>query len=180
MRPIAILLAVLPSLALAETLAGVASVVDGDTLEIHGERIRLHGIDAPQSTQPCKKLDGSQWRCGQQAALALADRIDRKTVRCEGAERDRYGHLIAVCYHKGQDLSAWMVHQGWALAHRRYGRSYISQEQQAKVSRAGIWSGAFIVPWEWRPRHRGEDATNDKDSPDFGHQGEAGRFTQPR
>lgn len=128
MRLLTLLLALLPSLALAQSLTGVASVVDGDTLEIHGERIRLHGVDAPESAQLCRKSNGSQWQCGQKAAFALADRIGRQTVRCEGNERDRYGRLIAICYHKGQDLNAWMVRQGWALAYRKYSRDYVSQE----------------------------------------------------
>ncbi|MCO6442030.1 MAG: hypothetical protein J5I81_13340 [Nitrococcus mobilis] len=59
MRPLTLVLSLLSSLVLAETLTGVASVVDGDTLETHGERIRLHGIDAPESAQRCRKPDGS-------------------------------------------------------------------------------------------------------------------------
>ena len=58
------------SLALAD-MAGVASVIDGDTIEVHGQRIRLHGIDAPESRQLCR-LDGKPWQCGKDAANALA------------------------------------------------------------------------------------------------------------
>lgn len=165
---LSILLALLlSSPVLAETFAGVASVIDGDTLEIHGERIRLHGIDAPESAQLCRKPYGSQWRCGQKAAFALADRIGRQNVRCEGKERDRYGRLVAVCYHKGEDLNAWMASQGWALAYRRYSRDYIGQERQAEASKAGIWSGTFAAPWDWRSKWRNSVAANDKDCFDF-------------
>jgi hypothetical protein len=52
-------------------IIGVASVIDADTIEIHGERIRLHGIDAPESCQTCEHASGRTWRCGQRAALAL-------------------------------------------------------------------------------------------------------------
>jgi endonuclease YncB( thermonuclease family) len=63
-----------PSLANAQDLVGRASVIDGDTIEIHGQRIRLHGIDAPESRQLCEK-NGQEYRCGQQASLALADMV---------------------------------------------------------------------------------------------------------
>ena len=175
MRLLFIVLALLPGL--AETLTGVASVVDGDTLEIHGERIRLHGIDAPESAQRCHRPDGAPWRCGQKAAFALADRIDRQTVRCQGKERDRYGRLVAVCYHQGKDLNAWMVRRGWALAYRRYSHDYVGQERKAKARQAGIWAGRFVPPWEWRSRRR-SGATNDKDCPDFKTHAAAQRFYQ--
>ncbi len=65
------------------SLVGMASVIDGDTIDIHGQRIRQHGIDAPESGQLCMAA-GHRWRCGQQAALALADKIARRPVRMRG------------------------------------------------------------------------------------------------
>ncbi len=69
MRALAIALCLLASPALA-AVTGIASVIDGDTLEIHGQRIRLHGIDAPESRQLCF-IDGKPWQCGKDAANAL-------------------------------------------------------------------------------------------------------------
>src|SRR5271166_578426 len=80
-----------------DRIIGVTSVVDGDTIEIHGQRIRLFGIDAPESSQLCVRPTGERWRCGQEASFALADRIGGATVSCQPRDLDRYGRVVAVC-----------------------------------------------------------------------------------
>ena len=137
-------------------VAGQASVIDGDTIEIHGTRIRLHGIDAPESGQVCM-ADGAQWRCGQQAALALDARIDARLVSCSERDVDRYGRIVAICSAGGEDLNAWMVAEGWALAYRRYSLDYVDEEAAAAAARKGIWSGEFVAPWDWRQGARVEE-----------------------
>src|SRR5271157_6508958 len=79
-----------------DRIIGVTSVVDGDTIEIHGQRIRLFGIDAPESSQLCVRPTGERWWCGQQASFALADRIGRTAVTCQPRDLDRYGRVVAV------------------------------------------------------------------------------------
>jgi endonuclease YncB( thermonuclease family) len=132
-------------------LAGGASVIDGDTLEIRGRRVRLHGIDAPESDQLCS-LDGGRYRCGQKAAFALTGLIGRRTVSCARRDTDRYGRAVAVCSAGGQDLGGWMVRHGHALAYRRYSRDYVDAEEAAAAEKLGIWAGAFEAPWDWRRR----------------------------
>jgi endonuclease YncB( thermonuclease family) len=139
----------------ADRLTGVASVIDGDTLEIRGQRIRLHGIDAPESRQLCATPEGQRWRCGQQAALSLANRIGRQQLSCTVRDIDRYGRFIAVCHQDGTDLNAWLVREGWAVAYRRYSRDYIRDETEARSARRNIWSGRFDMPWDWRRAQRG-------------------------
>ena|SRR5215210_3176218 len=76
--PVIALLLVFSAIGPASTqqdIAGVASLIDGDTIEIHGQRIRLSGIDAPEGSQFCVRPNGERWRCGQQSSFALADRI---------------------------------------------------------------------------------------------------------
>jgi endonuclease YncB( thermonuclease family) len=68
--------------ALPTDLAGQASIIDGDTLEIHGTRIRLWGIDAPESTQLCRGEDSLQYRCGAKAANDLGAFIAGRAVSC--------------------------------------------------------------------------------------------------
>ncbi|MFQ6018758.1 MAG: thermonuclease family protein [Kiloniellaceae bacterium] len=138
----------LPWAVLAD-FAGTASVIDGDTLEIHGQRIRLHGIDAPESRQMCL-AEGVRWRCGQKGALRLAEKIGRSTVTCEKRDTDRYGRTVAICYVRGEDLNHWMVINGWALAYQRYSKKYVDEERAAQASRLGLWRGQFVPPWEWR------------------------------
>jgi endonuclease YncB( thermonuclease family) len=66
----------------ADNLAGQASIIDGDTLQIHGTRIRLWGIDAPESNQLCRNDESLQYRCGAKAANELDAFIARKPVDC--------------------------------------------------------------------------------------------------
>jgi endonuclease YncB( thermonuclease family) len=134
-------------------LIGVASVIDADTIEIHGQRIRLHGIDAPEGGQVCLDAAGQKWRCGQRAALALQDLIGRRTVTCDERDVDRYGRIVGRCLVDDLDINEWLVAQGLALAYRRYSRDYVAAENDARAAGRGMWAGSFEPPWEWRRRH---------------------------
>lgn len=143
-------LLLLSSAAYADPIAGQATVIDGDTIEIHGERIRLNGIDAPESRQDCERADGTAYRCGKDAAFALANFIGRGTVTCERRGVDRYKRTIATCQVRGEDIGAWLVRAGQALAFRRYSTDYVPEEAVAVEAMAGMWQGRFVPPWDWR------------------------------
>jgi endonuclease YncB( thermonuclease family) len=143
----------LPALA-AEPIIGRASVTDGDTVVIHGTRIRLHGIDAPESAQLCQDAVGKDYRCGQKAALALADYIGEAPITCEPRDTDRYGRTVALCRRGLKDLNAWMVEQGYAMAYQRYSRDYVGVETTARALKRGLWAGTFDPPSDWRRAKR--------------------------
>ncbi len=155
------ILCLLATPALAD-VTGTARVIDGDTLEIQGQRIRLHGIDAPESRQLCR-LDGQPWQCGKDATDALTGKIARQPVTCEDLGRDRYNRIIGRCTVAGEDLEKWMVANGWAVAYRRYSLDYVDQEADAQAARRGIWASEFVPPWEWR---RGKRIAANDNAPD--------------
>lgn len=132
------------------SFAGRASVVDGDTIDIGSERIRLEGIDAPEAAQLCQRADGADWSCGRVAIKALRALIGNNDVVCDSHGNDKYGRVLAVCYADGRDLNASMVKAGLAWAFVRYSQIYVNEEAQARQALAGIWAGTAQAPWDFR------------------------------
>jgi len=110
------------SAAFADDLAGRASVIDGDRLEIHGTRVRLWGIDAPESDQLCRKQGSEHYRCGQKAANDLDAFNMRRPVECVEVDLDQYKRAVAVCIVAGVDLAEWLVKNGMALDWPQYSK----------------------------------------------------------
>ena len=147
------------------TIGGITRVIDGDTLEVVGERVRLKGIDAPEMGQRCRNASGNLYFCGRAAAVALRERIGDGEVVCEiESQRDRYGRALGECYAGGEELNGWMVSEGYALAYRRYSMQYAEEEEEAKVGRRGVWAGEFVPPWRWRNGDRLQTAASSDDS----------------
>ena len=134
-------------------LAGRASVIDGDTIEIHGQHIRLYGVDAPESSQTCQ-MGGKADRCGQKAAIELSNLLSGKTVTCKRIDTDRYNREVAECFVGSTSVNSWMARNGWALAYRQYSMKFVADEQLAKREQLGIWQGKFQEPWNYRKAQR--------------------------
>lgn len=154
---LAVLMLSAPALARpAAPVVGQASVIDGDTIDIHARRVRLFGIDAPESRQLCREASGKSYRCGALAANELAGFIARRPVSCKPVNRDRYGRMIAVCTVGGIDLADWLVRRGLALDWPKYGGGrYAAAQKEARQGLKGVWKGRFEPPWEWRRRDTG-------------------------
>ena len=135
------------------TLAGPAAIVDGDTIDIGGHRLRLEGIDAPETAQSCGDGHGSTWACGRAASRALTALVANADVACDSRGNDKYGRMLAVCYSEGQDINAAMVKSGFAWAFVRYSMAYVAEESAARAAHIGVWQGPSEAPWDFR--HQG-------------------------
>src|SRR6201984_2036737 len=137
------LMLALASYAAPDDLTGQASVIDGDTLEIHGTRIRVWGVDAPESSQLCRGEDSLQYRCGAQAANDLDAFIARRPVSCSPVSLDRYGRTVATFSVGATDLGEWLVRKGLALDWRQYSKGrYADAQGDAERAGRGIWKGS--------------------------------------
>ncbi|MDV0439819.1 thermonuclease family protein [Xanthomonas sacchari] len=142
----------------AAELVGRATVTDGDTLTVAKQRIRLWGIDAPESAQQCTTKDGRSWPCGRRSAAALDSYVLDKTVRCQPKDTDRYGRVVAECFVQGQSVNRRMVSSGWAVAYRQYATAFIGDEADARQHQRNLWQGPFQMPADFRRSKRDQTA----------------------
>ena len=138
----------------SDVMSGIPQVVDGDTVQIGQTKIRLQGIDAPETDQLCLDPNGQTWACGIAARDELIKHSAGSEWDCDLASTDRYGRSLGSCFVEGEDVSAWMVRQGWALSFVKYSHSYDADEMAARQAPVGLWRGAFIAPWDWRHRNK--------------------------
>jgi endonuclease YncB( thermonuclease family) len=134
-------------------LSGIVRVVDGDTVDMRAVKIRLDGIDAPESKQTCE-AHGQTYPCGVQATEALITLLAARVADCIETGKDRNGRIVARCRVGSTDIGEWMVEHGYAVAYRKYSLAYVEAEERARVAKIGIWAGIFTRPDEWRKRKR--------------------------
>jgi endonuclease YncB( thermonuclease family) len=146
-----------PSTQIPASISGTPLVLDGDTLDFNGLRVRFFGIDAFERDQLCERADGSRYGCGQVARESLVEAIGRSPVTCTRRDVDRYGRMVAVCRTRDDDLGARLVADGNALAYRQYSSDYIDEEDAARQAKRGAWSGHFEAPWDYRHNGQGKE-----------------------
>ena len=124
-------------------------VVDGDTIDLNGEKIRFTGIDTPELKQTCIKevvIDP----CGVIAKEILIEKISDHKVECVSEGKDQYKRTLAECFVNGESLSIYLVRSGYAFAYRRYSKKFVKDEDYAKANQIGMWAMKFDYPWEYR------------------------------
>jgi endonuclease YncB( thermonuclease family) len=152
MRALALLL--LSALPASADTSGPARVIDGDTFQVAGLTIRLFGVDAPEQDQTCTDANGRDWPCGTWVTQQVTALYDGATLTCQPLDTDSYGRTVARCYAGDQDIAATLVTAGLALAYREYSWDYDLHEKSAQVTGAGLWSGDFQTPADWRAAQR--------------------------
>lgn len=146
-----LVIGLLASAAQAELLNGPAAALDGRTIAIAGEAIRLLDIDAPDPGQACRDATGADYPCGERARAALAEILDGGPVACDWAVRDADGLKLARCMLGNADVARRMLELGWAVPARDCKcETYRDAAQRAEASRRGLWQGGFAMPWDWR------------------------------
>ena len=138
-----------------EPVTGSARVIDGDSLEIAGVRLRLHGIDAPEREQDCRDANGKTYSCGRASMRALDGRDRRPQRHLHAGRRSTNTTATSrVCTVDDIDLGEAMVRGGHALDYARHSRGrYAEAEREAREARRGLWAGTFETPATWRQQN---------------------------
>ena len=148
-----VLILLFPNFLYGKTIIGKPKVIDGDTIHIKNNKIRLHGIDAPETKQTCK-IDSQNWFCGKQSTDELKKIINNQRVKCIVNDIDIYNRYVAICSVSGINLNQWMVKNGWAIAYRYYSTDYILEEKYARDNKLGIWNSEFLKPYQYRRNNK--------------------------
>ena len=132
----------------------IVRVTDGDTVTLLDERqtlhkIRLAGIDAPESAMPY----------GRQATLYLVALVFGKTVEAVTYKQDRYGRTVATLMLGAQDINLAMLQAGLAWHYKHYAKeqpaaqaqAYAEAEELARTKNLALWQDTDPrAPWDWR------------------------------
>jgi len=124
-------------------------VIDGDTINLDGEKIRFTGIDTPELKQTCIK-EGVKDPCGVTAKKILIEKIANNKVECINEGKDQYKRILAECFVNDKSLSSYLVRSGYAFAYRKYSKKFIKDEDYARLNKIGMWSMNFEYPWDFR------------------------------
>ena len=133
-----------------DVITGAIRVIDGDSFEVAGIKIRLHGIDAPENDQICQTEQGADWACGGWITRVVTDRYSGQVARCEAIELDRYGRTVARCSALGEDVGAWLVREGMAFAYVKYSKDYVAIEREAAAVDRGLHAVRLQTPSQHR------------------------------
>ncbi|MFC0407798.1 thermonuclease family protein [Roseomonas elaeocarpi] len=124
-------------------------VVDGDTLRLGDQVVRLDGVQAPPRGETCVDAAGRSFDCGAAAAEKLASLVAHHAVDCQLHGSDAFSRSLGICRSAETEVNAQLVAEGWALAS---GETLLAKEDQARSRRLGLWASGVVPPAEWQER----------------------------
>ncbi|MDC3036483.1 thermonuclease family protein [Candidatus Pelagibacter sp.] len=127
-------------------------IIDGDTINLNGEKIRFSGIDTPEIKQKCTK-NNEVIMCGIEAKELLINKIKNNKINCVREGKDQYKRTLAECFVNDLSLSSYLVKSGYAFAYRKFSNKFIEDEDFARSNKLGMWSMNFEYPWDWRKKN---------------------------
>jgi endonuclease YncB( thermonuclease family) len=137
---------------ISNEIEGPAAALTGDTLRVDGTLVRLEGIEAPASAQPCYRENGRRWNCASAARAALNKIVRGHDVHCTSSGQDEVGRTLAHCLTDGsKDIAADLVRNGDVFsADTSFFGSLSSDESSARDAKRGVWQGEVVRPQAWR------------------------------
>ena len=134
-------------------ISGIAKTVPKNGfIELLGKEILLHGIQIISQNATCKDING-EWSCGESAWKALKIKLDSGPLQCKlipDTQNPKGSSEKANCLMKKENLSFWLLSQGWAITNKEPNEFLLSQENLARQNYVGIWRDGFIPPDLWR------------------------------
>lgn len=139
-----------------QIIFGIAEVIDGDTIIINKNRIRLIGIDAPETKQKCLDKNYYEYLCGELSTNFLTKLINNKEVQCEYIQKDIYNRYLGNCTFQNININHEMIKNGMAIIYNLKNTSVELKEleSEAQKRQIGIWQGAFEEPKKYRKKYR--------------------------
>ncbi len=147
----------------------VTAIRSGNQFVMDDLEVILYGIDAPDPQQVCSDKRGRPYNCGQEAIRQFRRFTGNSLLSCKVKARSQRDNVMyAVCNIDNNDVGVAMVSSGWAFALPNVTNVYEPYESVANASRAGMWSGQFYKPAEWRAREAAAQKATKKSSSFFG------------
>ena len=129
---------------------GDVYVVDGDSLKLGEQNVRLAHIDAPEYYQTCKRADKSTYNCGIKAREKLESLLKLGELSCKTVGRDIYNRDMSECFAGRTNINLEMVRSGWAVVYKIRDAAYLEAHADAKRAKLGIWQGKYMKPELYR------------------------------
>lgn len=139
----------------SKSFSGIASVIDGDSIRVGENEVRLVGIDAPEYLQTCFDENNQEYFCGKASHVFLLELAHKKEVECFYSSKDRYNRFLAKCFVNKISINEELLKSGMAVIYdfNESEEKMENLELEAKKQKLGIWRGAFQLPKDYRKSH---------------------------